>query len=822
MRPDRIPENSVPTTGPEGLVPEAYHRARRLHLEGRTREALQSLEEILGPDGKTPRSGAGEAVSMRDAALLKGWCLIELKRHKLCKQWLESARGHGFLQQDDPAVMILELNIQIFEEHYEIVQDMALSLLSDAPRTADLNTAELRLLLGAALRWQGDMKEAVPHLEFACSAFLILGEPGREAVAANFLGWTHLSMGHLEEGRRWFEKSLQINTGLGATLRMAQNCQNLSIVAYKQGRYPAALELLERELGLTDVTPDMVCRARIAEGNIKRLLGDFLGARPALMEGYSLAAENGLAREEALALEFLGDVLRDEGNPAEARRYYQRGQTVARALAPRGDLVMELLRREGECLDLEGRHEEALHVLNDALALCREVGDRFETAVTYRCLGVNAANLGRWKAAGEHLQNALDGLRDLSARHEMMIAEYLKARTLVRRIDSGNAGGASGRLLEQAWRSALAGQQLNQELDVNYLRLDIQETVADLARRRVDRRETSSSRPTFSLRAAPSTRVIAVSSAMQHVLRTCDGFARYDTPVLIHGEPGTGKELLAHRLHEAGPRGSRPLVKVVCTPTAEEVLAREIFGQVRTTKGGLDDVPGLVAQAEGGTLLLSGVDNLPRSLQARIMELLQNGTFRRIGDSRERRADLRIIATCNRDPKTAVETGRFRPDLHFKLTLMKTEVPPLRERSEDVLPLLDHFLTRHEGSTLTARSLFDFQALDDLVQHHWPGNVAELESIAQRAWLNRDLGQSLQLRRIKGKGGSHELEFFFPDRPQGQGSATVDSPPTGGMTWSSLNSLIDRAGGNKSHVARNLGISRVTLYRWLDRLDPNN
>ncbi len=346
--------------------------------------------------------------------------------------------------------------------------------------------------------------------------------------------------------------------------------------------------------------------------------------------------------------------------------------------------------------------------------------------------------------------------------------------------------------------------------------------MADLARRRVNRRDARGGRPVFSLKAAPSTRVIAVSGAMQRILRTCDGFARYDTPVLLHGEPGTGKELLAHRLHEASPRSSRPLIKVVCTPTSEEVLAWEIFGKVRAAKGTLNDLPGLVAQAEGGTLLLSGVDNLPRGLQARIMELLRNSTYRRIGGSREHRADLRIIATCNGDLKAAVEAGDFRPDLHFKLTLLKTEVPPLRDRPEDILPLLDHFLTRHEGSTLTARSLFDFQALDDLSRHTWPGNVAELEAIAQRAWLNRDLGQALQLRRIKGRDGGHELEFFLPDRPQGQAGAKVDTPPAGGMTWSSLNNLIDRAGGNKSHVARNLGISRVTLYRWLDRLDPKN
>jgi DNA-binding NtrC family response regulator len=207
------------------------------------------------------------------------------------------------------------------------------------------------------------------------------------------------------------------------------------------------------------------------------------------------------------------------------------------------------------------------------------------------------------------------------------------------------------------------------------------------------------------------------------------------------------------------------------------------------------------------------------------MDLLSNGSYRSLGDSRDRRANVRIIATNSTDLKEAVLIGRFRPDLHFKLTLMTVRVPALRDRREDTMPLLDHFLTKLEGSTLTARSLFDFRALEALAIHHWPGNIAELESVAQRAWLNRDLGQSVHLRRVEGKSGPN-LEFIFPENPRpdsGAGaSAVIDRHIGGGMTWSSLNALIDRAGGNKSHVARNLNISRVTLYRWLDRLDPKS
>jgi tetratricopeptide (TPR) repeat protein len=436
-------------------------------------------------------------------------------------------------------------------------------------------------LLGASLRWQGKIEDAVGHVEFACAAFTVLGEPGRTAVAANFLGWTYLSLGRLDEARRWFEKSLDIHCRLNASLRMAQNYQNLAIVCYKQGDYPLAAELLEKELLLVGDQPDMECRTKIALGNVLRLRGDFPQARACLLEAFSLASEHDLAREETLALEFMGDVFRDEGNLAEARHYYQRGLDAARSLAPRGDLVMELMRREGECLDLAGQHEEAHFLLNDALNLGNAVNDRFELAVIRRCLGVNAANLGRWKQAAGLLEQALHELRSLGAKHEVMLANRHLSRILLRQIDSGNAGAAGGELLEQSWRNALSAQQLSQELETPLGAEDINDLVGELARRRLlggqAAAPTASAAP-FSSHRVPCTRVLAVSGLFQQVLKRCDGFSRYKNPVLLMGEAGTGKELLARRIHENSPRGASPFIRVCCTGVAAEELAREIFG----------------------------------------------------------------------------------------------------------------------------------------------------------------------------------------------------------------------------------------------------
>jgi len=335
--------------------------ARHLYRQGRHREALSALEATLQTSSDT-----GER---RAAALLRAWCLIELKRHDELRRWLDGAVARDGLRADDPALRALALNLALFEGRQDEVAVEAGVLLETVTDPTDPVHAELRLLLGAALRWQGHLQEALGHVEFACSAFTVLDEPVRGAVAANFLGWTHLSMGRLDESRRWFEKSLAINSQLGARARLAQNYQNLAIVCYKQGDYEPAAELLTSELALVTALPDMTCRARLALGNVRRLREEFAAARADLLEAYALAKEHAFVREETLALEFLGDVCRDEGCPAEARVYYRRAMGLARRLAPRGDLVMELLRREGECLDLEGRHADALRVLDECLKL---------------------------------------------------------------------------------------------------------------------------------------------------------------------------------------------------------------------------------------------------------------------------------------------------------------------------------------------------------------------------------------------------------------------------------------------------------------------
>ncbi len=806
MRPDRLRRDRAadatrPTTA-RGSIDEttgsarSERDARRLYRQGRHIEALAALDAVL--------ESAEDTATRRDAALLRAWCLVELKRHDEVPEALRAMVTGGVTVADDPALRALELNLALLGGHYDEVETASRALLERVTDTADQVHAELRLLLGAALRWQGRLQEATEHVEFACSAFTVLGEPVRGAVAANFLGWTYLSAGRLDESRRWFERSLAINSQLGARPRLAQNYQNLAIVCYKQGDYEPAAELLASELALVENLPDMNCRARLALGNVRRLREEFAAARAQLLDAYAIAKEHGFAREETLALEFLGDVCRDEGCPAEARVYYRRAMGVARRLAPRGDLVMELLRREGECLDLEGRHADALRVLDEALSLAREVGDRYETAIIRRCLGLNAAHLGRLPVARRELEEACGELLAMTARHEAMICDYHLARLLGRAPEGAGPHGAGADALGAAWRSALRAQQASQELGVPGLVGEIAAVVEELSRRRLRDGGDQSLWRTFSARRAPGTRVVAVSPALQQSVRRCDGFARHAGPVLVVGEPGSGRSLLARRLHENGPRGGKLFLRLDCAGGDSSTLAWELEGEAGNGTGGL------LARADGGTLLLTGVEALPPALQMELLRLVRDGMWRRRSDGGEQPLDVRIVATADEHLAALAEIGRFRPDLYFRLRLMTVRVAPLRERRQDLLPLLDHFLSRLEGSALTARSVFDTPALVALAEHAWPGNVAELESLAQQAWLNRRQGMAVILRRDEVHGTLCVEAAREPDEEAGL------ARPGG----AALHSVLARTGGNKARAARQLGVSRMTLYRWLRQADP--
>jgi DNA-binding NtrC family response regulator len=302
--------------------------------------------------------------------------------------------------------------------------------------------------------------------------------------------------------------------------------------------------------------------------------------------------------------------------------------------------------------------------------------------------------------------------------------------------------------------------------------------------------------------------LIADSRAMQPALRIMDKVAASDAPVLITGEHGTGKEVVARWLHARSARAGRPLVTVNVGGLSDGVFESELFGHV---KGAFTDAKsdrmGRFELADGGTLLLDEIATLGPAQQAKLLRVLQTGELERVGSSRTRRVDVRILSATNADVRDEVRAGRFREDLLFRLNTVEIHLPPLRERPEDVPLLARHFLARHAARYRRPVEGFEPAALDALTRHTWPGNVRELDHVIERAVL---LAQGERI-------GAADLALAPVD---GGGLASLDQMALADAEAYLIRRALERAEGNVSVAARRLGLSRSALYRRLERVDP--
>ncbi len=229
-------------------------------------------------------------------------------------------------------------------------------------------------------------------------------------------------------------------------------------------------------------------------------------------------------------------------------------------------------------------------------------------------------------------------------------------------------------------------------------------------------------------------RLVAEGSAMKEVLRVVHKVAPTPTTVLIEGESGSGKELIARALHDLSPRAERPFVAVNCGAIPETLIESELFGHV---KGAFTDARtarrGLFEEADGGTILLDEIGELPLPVQPALLRVLQQGEVRRVGDARSTRVDVRVLASTNRDLAAQVQSGRFREDLYYRLNVVQVRLPPLRERQEEIAALSERLLARHAERIGVEPRPLSGRAMELLQRYRWPGNVRELENALERA-----------------------------------------------------------------------------------------
>jgi DNA-binding NtrC family response regulator len=298
--------------------------------------------------------------------------------------------------------------------------------------------------------------------------------------------------------------------------------------------------------------------------------------------------------------------------------------------------------------------------------------------------------------------------------------------------------------------------------------------------------------------------IIGSSPAMQEVLATVDRVAPTRATVLLCGESGTGKDLIARAIHHHSPRRDKPFVKINCTAIPENLLESELFGYEKGAfTGAAATKPGKFEHADGGTVLLDEIGDVPPSVQVKLLRVLQEREFERLGSNKTRQIDVRVIAATNADLRAALEEGRFREDLYYRLNVVPINIPPLRDRRGDI-PLLAAHLARRHGVTL------DDGAVEKLSRHHWPGNVRELENVLERSLVLASSARVLTAADIRIDYRGQTPDAFAGFLPEGM---TLDE-----FEQQLIREALRRTEGNKSQAARLLGLTRNAFRYRLNQM----
>jgi DNA-binding NtrC family response regulator len=652
-----------------------------------------------------------------------------------------------------------------------------------------LCAGSLATIAVAAYR-EGDLALAREMGEEALVLYRRVGDEDSAVYTRNTLGLVYKQYCEWEPAIAHFEAALAHYRAHGRLADTASPLQNLGIVYQKMGEWARAAEHYRAcEDVLVQLGDDFhLALVDIGLGNVARLQRRFPDAETRLLSALERSRRHGAHREEVLAIEFLGELDFDRGRAERALARYHEALALAERTAPEGDIVVEIERRRSEALIAIGRLDEAEQALGRATRLARLTDDRFEHAAAQRVAGDLALARGRRLEARGCWEQAASALTACRERYELARVHLSLARVA---DDPRTARSHATRACALFAELGVVSWQERAEAELTRLLGPAPVTAPTRSDSLLGKRHR-----------APG--LVACSSAMRTVESLARRAAATELSVLITGETGTGKELVARTIHGQSPRASRPFLAVNCGALRADLALSQLFGHRKGAfTGAHAEGIGLVEAAHGGTLFLDEVGELPLDVQVTLLRFLESGEYLRLGETQVRRADVRIIAATNRPLRGSEGERLFRRDLLYRLNEIEIRLPALRDRPEDIVPLARHFLTFY-GGLEGPRLGHDGESL--LASYSWPGNVRELENVTKR------------LAALHAGQGELDAGALLP---------LLAEPPARAPQWADrraherdeIVAAWRQAHGNKSRLAALLGVSRKTLYARLKRLD---
>jgi len=300
--------------------------------------------------------------------------------------------------------------------------------------------------------------------------------------------------------------------------------------------------------------------------------------------------------------------------------------------------------------------------------------------------------------------------------------------------------------------------------------------------------------------------IIGKSVSIQQIFELIEALGDTDCAVLIEGESGTGKELVARAIHHESDRRNKPFIKVNCSAIVEGLFESELFGHVKGAfTGAIKDKMGKFELADGGTIFLDEIGEMPMALQSKLLRVIQDKEFEKVGDTKTVKVDVRVIAATNRNLKDEIKNSNFREDLYYRLCIIPIKMPPLRERKEDIPLLVNHFMEKCSLKIPNKQKIIEVTAtaLSTLMDYDWPGNIRELENAIEHAYI-----------RSKTNRIDHDaLPHSITGNSMKNVSNVAEEIKEEEMEKLQIKALLRKYGGNKTKIAKDLGLSRTTLWR---------
>ncbi|MBD3180251.1 MAG: tetratricopeptide repeat protein [Candidatus Latescibacteria bacterium] len=687
---------------------------------------------------------------------------------------------------------------------------------SDGVEDRDFEVNRL-MITGLCLMELGRMAEAREKLEAALGLATHSGNDRGKCAVLSSLGLLSMKGGYLVNSPDYFRRALEISRRIGDIYNRGAAGLNYAISCYRLGRFDAALKGAEEALASFQECEWKagVCRCYLALGNIQRYRENYQQALMLYRKADSIAGGNGFSRERALSAGYMGQVYSALEKFGEARSCCLSALEIINETIPRGDVALQQNRVLGRIMMKTGDFRKAEEYLEEALEIASENGAEREKGLVYWNMA-ELSFLSRDPEEGMRLfDNAVEAIRITGSDLDLAGVKLSYAENIYEYALKGDSKPPSGEkeAVNKLWHllietSHLAGGIDNPSLRENAEKLlnrvyPIRKKLAGPVEVRGGRRtyvEVGFS-PEFILHQG----IVSVSGLMRDVLSDVEFAATHQGPVLITGETGTGKELVARAVHDLSGRSGGNFVAVNCSAIPYRLFESEFFGHRKGCfSGAVTDRKGLFEEASGGSLFLDEIGELDPAQQAKLLRVLQEGKVRRVGENEEREIDIRLISATNRDLESKMEEGSMRKDFYFRINEEIIMVPPLRERSEDIVPLMAFCLCGN-GNGNGEKLKIEKNALKFIQRYPWPGNVREFISVIRR------------IRRIS-RGGVITVDAL-PERIRGSkirpdarriinGSGRKEKKET-------LLRLLKSCHGNKTEVARWLGISRGTLYKEL-------